>query len=126
MGPSRFILAFMRNTAFPTPSSRHSCMRHQAALFTALLVGVAFAYSFTIGSQASRAAAPARTMAATSGAKTISKSGFDISPMTSAELDAAKAKLGSMERHVNFEHGTGEPRDAMMTWKHLPGRFSSR
>ncbi len=49
-------------------------------------------------------------MAAASGATKISKAGFDVTPMSAADLEAAKARLSDMEQHVNFKHGTGEPR----------------
>jgi isoaspartyl peptidase/L-asparaginase-like protein (Ntn-hydrolase superfamily) len=49
----------------------------------------------------------ASASAVSSGVKTISKSGYDVTPMTSGELEAAMAGLSKMERHVNFDHGTG-------------------
>ncbi|KAA0146456.1 hypothetical protein FNF29_08032 [Cafeteria roenbergensis] len=45
-------------------------------------------------------------MAAASGATKISKAGFDVTPMSAADLEAAKARLSDMEQHVNFKHGT--------------------
>ncbi|CAE7501241.1 msrB, partial [Symbiodinium sp. KB8] len=37
----------------------------------------------------------------------VKPAGFDVTPMSTADLEAAKARLSDMEQHVNFKHGTG-------------------
>ena len=58
--------------------------------------------------------------------KKVSASGYDITPIPTAERDQLAARLTPEERHVLFEHGTERPFCGGLLHEHGDGVFACR
>jgi len=59
-------------------------------------------------------------------AKTISASGYDITPLPRAERDRLAAKLTPEERHILLDHGTERPFCGALLDNHEKGVYACR
>ena len=57
---------------------------------------------------------------------TMSASGYDLTPISTAERDRLAARLSPEERHVLFDHGTERPFCGGLLHEHGDGVFACR
>lgn len=57
---------------------------------------------------------------------TMSASGYDLTPISTAERDRLAARLSPEERHVLFDHGTERPFCGGLLHEHSDGVFACR
>jgi peptide-methionine (R)-S-oxide reductase len=57
---------------------------------------------------------------------TMSASGYDLTPISTAERDSLAARLSPEERHVLFDHGTERPFCGGLLHEHGDGVFACR